>query len=165
MINSVLKSFFHSFPLRRFIFEDLTRSLRTSTSGLWVRLVSSRGTPAPFRPYHRCTQGGGEGGTSCTPFKDFWKLPHKNAIKTHTPLIFSQPQVPPSKEFAKKPKIPPWIFNYCASMVPIYPFPNSTSSPWPGSRSAHIQKGGCLGQQTFGRADPQKPVLLSRMRS
>jgi hypothetical protein len=32
-------------------------------------------------------------------------------------LIFSQPQGPPSKEFAKKPKDPhPWISNYCASM-------------------------------------------------
>ncbi len=35
-----------------------------------------------------------------------------------TPLIFSQPQVPPSKEFATKPQgpPPPWISNYCASM-------------------------------------------------
>jgi hypothetical protein len=35
-------------------------------------------------------------------------------------MIFSQPQVPPSKEFAKNPKDPkdpppPWIFNYGAS--------------------------------------------------
>jgi hypothetical protein len=61
---------------------------------------------------------GGGGGTSCTPYKDFEKLPHKNAIKTTPPpLIFSQPQVPPSKEFAKNPKYPPpWISNYCASM-------------------------------------------------
>jgi hypothetical protein len=51
--------------------------------------------------------GGGRGGTSWTPYKDFWKLPHKNAIKTTPPLIFSQPQVPPSKEFFKKPKDPP----------------------------------------------------------
>jgi hypothetical protein len=35
---------------------------------------------------------------------------------TPPPLIFLQPQVPPSKEFAKKPKDPPWISNYCASM-------------------------------------------------
>jgi hypothetical protein len=36
-----------------------------------------------------------------------------------TPLIFSQPQIPPSKEFAKKTKEPPppWISSYCASMV------------------------------------------------
>jgi hypothetical protein len=34
--------------------------------------------------------------------KIFEKLPHKNAIKHDTRLIFSQPQVPPSKEFAKK---------------------------------------------------------------
>ncbi len=34
-----------------------------------------------------------------------------------TPLIFSQPQVPPSKEFAKKNQGPPWISNYCASMI------------------------------------------------
>jgi hypothetical protein len=34
------------------------------------------------------------------------------------PLIFSQPQVPPSKEFAKKSQgPPPWISNFCASMV------------------------------------------------
>ncbi len=50
--------------------------------------------------------GGGRGGregTSCNPYKDFFKLPHKDAIKmTPPPLIFSQPQVPPSKEFAKK---------------------------------------------------------------
>jgi hypothetical protein len=45
---------------------------------------------------------GGRGGTSYTPYKDFWKLPHKNAINTTPPLIFSQPQVPPSKEFAQK---------------------------------------------------------------
>jgi hypothetical protein len=65
---------------------------------------------------HRCTQGGEGGGTSCTPYKDSEKLPHKNAIKTTPSLIFSQPQVPPSKEFAKKPKYPPpWISNYCAS--------------------------------------------------
>ena len=56
---------------------------------------------------HRCTQGGGRGGTSSTPYKDFEKLPHKNAIKTTPPLIFSQPQVPPSKEFAKNPEDPP----------------------------------------------------------
>jgi hypothetical protein len=49
----------------------------------------------------------GEGGTSFTPYKDFEKLLHKNAIKmTPSPLIFSQPQVPPSKEFAKKNKDP-----------------------------------------------------------
>ncbi len=47
------------------------------------------------------------GGTSCTPYKDFEKLPHKNAIKTTPPLIFSQSQVPPSQEFAKNPKDPP----------------------------------------------------------
>ncbi len=35
----------------------------------------------------RCTQRGerGEGGTSCTPYKDFEKLPHKNAIKGPPP--------------------------------------------------------------------------------
>jgi hypothetical protein len=69
------------------------------------------------------TGGGGRGGrgdTSCTPYKDFWKLPHKNEIKTTPPPIFSQPQVPPSKEFAKNPQgppsPPPWISNYWASM-------------------------------------------------
>jgi hypothetical protein len=46
--------------------------------------------------------GGLKGGTSCTPSKDFEKLDHKNGIKhkKRTPSqIFSQPQVPPSKEF------------------------------------------------------------------
>jgi len=33
----------------------------------------------------------GEGGTSCTPYKDFEKIPHKNALKTTPPLIVSQP--------------------------------------------------------------------------
>ena len=60
-------------------------------------------------------------GTSCTPIKIFEKLPHENAIKTTPPLIFSQPQVPPSKEFAKKTQGPsPWISNYCASMCPVH---------------------------------------------
>ena len=39
------------------------------------------------------------------------------------PLIFSQPQVPPSKEFAKNSKYPPWISNYCASMKQMYTDP------------------------------------------
>jgi hypothetical protein len=58
-------------------------------------------------------KGGGEGGVagnSCTPSKDFIKLEYKNAIKHKNwrpPLrFFSQPQVPPSKEFE----------NDCASM-------------------------------------------------
>jgi hypothetical protein len=52
---------------------------------------------------YRCTQGGEgeEGGNSCTPLKDLQKLDHKNAIKMkiEEPQIFSQPQVPPSREF------------------------------------------------------------------
>ncbi len=52
-------------------------------------------------------RGGAGGGTLCTSYKDFWKLPHKDAIKTTPPLIVSQPQVPPSKEFAKKTQGPP----------------------------------------------------------
>ncbi len=36
-----------------------------------------------LRSVHGCTQGerGEEGGTSCTPSKDFEKLDHKKAIK------------------------------------------------------------------------------------
>jgi len=59
---------------------------------------------------------GGRGGTSCTPYKDFEKLPHKNAIKTTPLLIFSQPQVPPSKEFAKNPKYLPLDFHLQCTM-------------------------------------------------
>jgi hypothetical protein len=63
--------------------------------------------------------GRGEGGTSCTPYKDFEKLPHKNAIKmTPPPLNFSQPQVPPSKEFAKKPQGPPPGFPTTVHLCP-----------------------------------------------
>jgi hypothetical protein len=54
--------------------------------------------------------GGGErerGALHVPPIKIFEKLPHKNKIKHDPPpLIFSQPQVPPSKEFAKKPQGP-----------------------------------------------------------
>jgi len=60
----------------------------------------------------------GRGAPHVPPIKIFEKLPHKNAIKHDPPLIFSQPQVPPSKEFAKKTQgPPPWISNYCASML------------------------------------------------
>jgi hypothetical protein len=53
---------------------------------------------------------GGGGPPHVPPIKIFEKLPHKNAIKHDPPppLIFSQPQVPPSKEFAqKKPRTHP----------------------------------------------------------
>jgi hypothetical protein len=60
----------------------------------------------------------GEGEPHVPPIKIFEKLSHKNAIKHDTPLIFSQPQVPPSNDFAKKTQGPPWISNYCASMGP-----------------------------------------------
>jgi hypothetical protein len=64
-------------------------------------------------------RGRGRGAPHVPSIKIFEKLPHKNAIKHDPPppLIFSKHQIPPSKEFAKKPKGPtPWIFNYCASM-------------------------------------------------
>ncbi len=55
--------------------------------------------------------GGGRGGRGAPhvpPIKIFEKLPPKNAIKHDPPpLIFSQPQVPPSKDFAKKNQGPP----------------------------------------------------------
>jgi hypothetical protein len=55
--------------------------------------------------------GGGLRGTPhVPPIKIFEKLPHKNAIKHAPPLIFSQPQVPPSKELVKKNKDPPLDF-------------------------------------------------------
>jgi hypothetical protein len=54
--------------------------------------------------------GGGGGEPHVPPKKIFEKLPHKNAIKHGPPLIFSQPQVPPSKEFAKKTQGPPLDF-------------------------------------------------------
>ncbi len=77
---------------------------------------------------YRCTQGGGggkgwggRGAPHVPPIKIFVKLPHKNAMKpAPSPLVFSQPQVPPSKESAKKtqgPHPPPWISKYCASML------------------------------------------------
>ncbi len=51
------------------------------------------------------TGGGGEGEGF---FKFFEKLPHKNAIKHDPPPSFSHnPEYPPQKEFAKKPKDPP----------------------------------------------------------
>jgi hypothetical protein len=60
---------------------------------------------------------GGRGAPHVTPIKNLEKLPHINAIKHDPPWIFSQPQVPPSKEFAKKPHgPPPWISNFCASI-------------------------------------------------
>ncbi len=60
--------------------------------------------------------GGGEGGNSCTPYKDFEKLPHKNAIKTTPPQWFSHnPNYPPQKNLPKT-RSTPWISNYCASM-------------------------------------------------
>ncbi len=73
---------------------------------------------------HRGGGRGGRGAPHVQPIKIFEKLLHKNAIKTTPPLIFSQPQGPHSKEFAKKIKYPtpppPWISNYCASMVVIH---------------------------------------------
>jgi hypothetical protein len=44
----------------------------------------------------------GRGAPHVPPIRIFEKLPQKNAIKHGPSLIFSQPQVPPSKEFAKK---------------------------------------------------------------
>ena len=64
--------------------------------------------------------GGGEGRRGAPhvpPIKIFEKLPHKNAIKHDPPMIFSQPQVPPQKNLPKNHKDPPWISNYCASML------------------------------------------------
>ncbi len=70
---------------------------------------------------HRCTQGGeegGEGGTSCTRYKDFEKLPHKNAIET-TPLtdFLTTPSTPLKRIYQKPEGPPPWISNDCASML------------------------------------------------
>jgi hypothetical protein len=49
------------------------------------------------------TGGGERGGVPHVPSKNiFEKLPHKNAIKHDTPLIFSHPQVPPQKNLPKK---------------------------------------------------------------
>jgi hypothetical protein len=69
------------------------------------------------------TGGGGEGGrgvTSCTPYKEFEKLPHKNAIKTSPSSDFLTTPSTPLKRIYQKPQgpPPPWISNYCASMSP-----------------------------------------------
>jgi hypothetical protein len=55
---------------------------------------------------HRCTQGG-RGGTSCTPYKDFEKLPHKNAIKMTPPNDFLTTPSYPLKRICQKPDGPP----------------------------------------------------------
>ena len=56
----------------------------------------------------------GRGAPHVPPIKIFENF----HMKMTPPLIFSQPRVPPSKEFAKKNQgpPPPWISNYCASM-------------------------------------------------
>jgi hypothetical protein len=65
---------------------------------------------------------GGRGAPLVSPREIFEKLSHKNAIKHDPPpLIFSKPQVPPSKEFAKKTQRPPWISNYCAAIPCLFP--------------------------------------------
>ncbi len=58
-------------------------------------------------------------GPQVPPIQIFEKIPHKNAIKHEPPLIFSQPQVPPLKRICQENQgpPPPWIYNYCASML------------------------------------------------
>ncbi len=70
--------------------------------------------------------GGGEGGggsTSCTPYKDFEKLPHKNAIKTTPPhWFYHNPKYPPQKNLPKTRRTPPPGF---PTTVHLWP------EPWP----------------------------------
>jgi hypothetical protein len=74
--------------------------------------------------------GRGRGGTSCTPYKDFEKLPHKNAIKTTPPWLSHNPKYPPQKNLPKKPNVPPpppWL-----SHNPKYPLKKTQGPPPPG---------------------------------
>ncbi len=75
-----------------------------------------------FIDAHRGGGRGSRGAPHVPPIKIFEKFPHKNAIKHTHPLIFSQPQVPPSKEFAKKNhRTPPPGFPTTVHLCPGYP--------------------------------------------
>ncbi len=68
---------------------------------------------------HRGVGKGWRGVTSCTPYKDFEKLPHKNAIKHDPPDFLTTPSTP-QKNLPKKPRTPPgfpttvhlWVYSY-----------------------------------------------------
>jgi hypothetical protein len=69
---------------------------------------------------HRCTQGGGGGGAPhVPPIKIFEKLPHKNAIKHDPPDFLTTPSTPIKRICQKNQGPPPWISNYCESMVGV----------------------------------------------
>jgi hypothetical protein len=55
------------------------------------------------------TEGGrgGRGGTSCTPYKDFQKLPHKNALKTTPPTNCLTTLSTPLKRICQQPEVTP----------------------------------------------------------
>jgi hypothetical protein len=115
--------------------KSLDESLQVNKT-LHMRIPPSPPLPGPLSPRaidaHR-GGGSGEGCTSCTPYKDFEKLPHENAIKI-TPPHLTTPSTPIKRICQKNPRTPPpHVFPTTVHLCPRPKYPrirrtNNTNS-------------------------------------